>query len=140
MELIIAVSIISFLTAIILPSFSILERAELKKAASELKMTIIYAQNKSIKESKRHYVKFFKEQNVYIVGHEIFKPLDKKINLSDNIEIGQMVFNTPNKIQFTTRGTSGSSGTIYLQSKNFKLKLTVVPGTGRVKIYAIEKR
>lgn len=138
-EFIIVLSIILTIGAFIVPSFNLLERIALKNAATELKMNINYTKTKSVKERKRHWLKIFKDHNLYFVSSDAFEPHEKVIKLSKGIEIEEAVFSTENTIKFTIKGTTGSGGRIYLRSENFRVKITVVPGTGRVKIYEIEK-
>lgn len=137
-ELIIVISIISILGCILVPSFHLLEKATLKKAAIELRMNILYTQRRAIKDNKRYWLRFYNLQNVYTISSSAFSPPHKKIQLSSDIKMEEIVFSTPKEIKYTIKGTTGSGGHLYLKSKNHRVKLTVMPGTGRVKIYEIE--
>lgn len=138
-ELVIVVSIISCLTCIVIPSFHMFERAALKQAALELKMNIQYTQKRAIQDNKKYWLRFYDAQNVYIISSNAFGPHLKKVQLSPEIKMEEIVFATPKEIKFTAKGTTGSGGHLYLKSKNFKVKITVRPGTGRVRIYDIFK-
>ncbi|NLM12259.1 MAG: prepilin-type N-terminal cleavage/methylation domain-containing protein [Epulopiscium sp.] len=138
-ELIIVVSMISLMSCIIVPSFHLLERVALKQAAQELKMNIQYTQKRAIQDNKRHWLRFYDSQNLYIISSNVFDSPLKKIQLSPDIKMKEIVFSTSKEIKFTEKGTTGSGGHLYLQSKNFKVKLTVMPGTGRVKIFEIQR-
>jgi prepilin-type N-terminal cleavage/methylation domain-containing protein len=138
-ELIIVLSIILIIAAIVVPSLHITERYALKAAAMELKSDILYTKTKAVKDSKRYWMKIYKDSNLYFITSDAFGPHHKVVYLNEGIEIEEAVFSTDNTIKFTIKGTTGSGGRICLRSKHFRVKITVVPATGRVKIYSIEK-
>jgi prepilin-type N-terminal cleavage/methylation domain-containing protein len=138
-ELIIVLSIILIVAAIVIPSFHITERYALKASAMELKSDIIYTRTRAVKDSKRCWIKIFKDSNLYYITSDAFGPHHKVVKLREGIEIEEAVFSTTDTIKFTIKGTTGSGGRICLRSKNFRVKITVVPATGRVMIYSIEK-
>lgn len=137
-ELAIVLSIISVVSCMVIPSFSILEKASLKKVATELKMDIIYAQNQAIKNNKKYFVKFLNAQNTYTVSHGSFEPIDKKVQLAPEVKMGEMAFTQNKEISFTPKGTASSSGHIYLKTEHYKVEITISVVTGRVRIHKIE--
>ena len=138
-ELIIVVSILSILLCIVMPSVHLPERVILRNAAQELKMSIRYTQKRAIQDGKKYWLRFYDSQNLYIISSNAFGTPLKRVQLSPDIKMEEIVFSTPKEIKFTVKGTTGSGGHLYLKSKNFKVKITVMPGTGRVKIYEIQK-
>lgn len=138
-ELIIVVSLLSFLSCIVIPSFHLAERAALKQAALELKTNIRYTQKRAIQDNKRYWLRFYDSQNLYTISSNVFGSPLKKIQLSPAIQMKEIVFSTPKEIKFTEKGTTGSGGHLFLKTKNFKVKITVRPGTGRVRIFDIQR-
>ena len=91
----------------------------------------------AIGTGENHYLVFDREQELYlikIVGYPLAKVL-KVVRLEGKLDIMGTSF-PDDSLHFTSLGAPSRGGTINLQDKRNKLyTITVLPATGRVKVY-----
>jgi prepilin-type N-terminal cleavage/methylation domain-containing protein len=137
-ELLVVLIILSLVLAIGQPVFSsALSSAKGRGAVRELVNDLRYAQQMAIGTGENHYLVFDREQELYlikIVGYPLAKVL-KVVRLEGKLDIMGTSF-PDDSLHFTSLGAPSRGGTINLQDKRNKLyTITVLPATGRVKVY-----
>lgn len=141
-EVLIVMLIISITSTLILPNLHIIERNKLKSQAQMLVDDLQYTQRLALNEKSNIYFKLLKSQKSYIIRKAGSAKNIKSVRLLDNINFS---VESRNNIKYTPKGTagnandgvSGSGGTITLKSDNYKIKITVSPVTGKVRMYDI---
>lgn len=144
-EVIIVMLIISILSVLTIPEFRVIERYRLKSQAEMLVKDLRYTQRLAMSQNTNFYFKLLKNDNGYLIrkGNSLTDKT-KIVYMKHNIKFSS---NSQNNIKYTSKGipsnpndgTIGSGGTIYLVSQNYKIKITVMPITGKVKAYDITK-
>lgn len=137
-EFLVVLFILSLVLAIGQPVFSsALSSAKGRGAVRELVNDLRYAQQMAIGTGENHYLVFDREQELYlikIVGYPLAKVL-KVVRLEGKLDIMGTSF-PDDSLHFTSLGAPSRGGTINLQDKRNKLyTITVLPATGRVKVY-----
>ena len=105
--------------------------------ARDIQTLIRQSQDKAYAEQAAYEVSFFTVDDtcVQIRNNKILK----RIIIPRGITIGAVNF-PRNELYFTRKLTPSGGGTIWLYSKSHKINITVLPVTGRVKIYPVTKK
>ncbi len=136
LEVILVISILGIL--LLVPSLkasSALSYRE-RKELSTFKKDIDYARNRAIVESCRYSVFLNFDKNYYIVKkHDRIEIVLKKYEFKSGLKLINTK-NLGNQISFGYSGTPSKAGTVFLEDrKGKKIKITIVPVTGKVNIY-----
>lgn len=142
LETLIVLSIFSIMSLLLIPKLNIIERYALKSQAQMFVSDLKYTQRLAMNENCDYYLKVIKTDKFYFIRKGGTITGNKKIvYMPKNISFSQ---SSTSDIKYTSKGTAGkygtgSGGTINLVSKNYKIKITVSPVTGKIRIYDIEK-
>ena len=112
-----------------------LERTKLQSGARQLESMIRKSQDLAYSQGHTYYVAMFTD------GANLIK----RVRITERMELPQGIqiktCNFPNnRIRFKRALAPNQGGTIYLVSKNHQVRMTVLPVTGRVKIYPTTKK
>jgi len=113
------------------------EKIELMTTANNIQSLIRTAQTTAYGQQRDHFILFSSElgkcthiNSLKTIGKVI---IPKRIKLEKT--------NFPKgKLYFRSKLSPNRGGTIILRSKNYQIKITVLPVTGRVKVYPITKK
>lgn len=136
-ELLIVLVITSVISSFGLSVNRNLDKKQLLVTAKEIQTLIRNAQQVAYGEQSTNIVAFY-----YTLGECTHIQNAKVINtviMPSNIYMGKTNF-TDGKLYFRKHLSPNMGGTIVLYSKRYTVKITVLPVTGRVKIYPIDRR
>jgi type II secretory pathway pseudopilin PulG len=130
--------IISIVSAVAVPRIdTVLESAVKDAAVRELVTDLRYARQMALTEGRIYYIAFNKNMQTYQVS-VAGKPTQiiiKQVVLPDGIRLLDTTF-TDDKFYYNSMGAPSRGGTIeLLDRKNRVISITVLPATGRVRIY-----
>lgn len=111
-------------------------KRELYTAARSVQTLIRLTQDQAYGQQDNHHVSFYTTENrcVQIRDHQIIE----EALIPRGIKLGSTNFPS-GKLYFNGQLTPSRGGSIYMYSRAHKVKITVLPVTGRVKIYPITK-
>ena len=140
-ELVIALSIIAILSGAAIGTVRGLQRRSLQNASMAFQADMRHAQRMALTEGRRWRITFDDVYNRYSVGHvrSVLDTADRPpwIYLPAGVRFSHLPQLTS---EFLPRGTlSGGGFTMYLRSGQYEQRLTVLPVTGRVRIWDIER-
>lgn len=136
-ELLMVLLITSILGGFGLSAYKGIEKIELATTASHIQSLIRTAQAEAHGEEDTHIVAFYS-----ILGECNHIKNAKSINkivLGERVNMNRTNF-TNGKLYFRGKLSPSQGGTIVLNSKIYQVKITILPVTGRVKIYPITKK
>lgn len=115
-----------------------MERMKLSMTANQIQTLIRGAQNRAYQEQNTHTI-YFSQQNKVCRQVQRAKIINE-VKIPKGISIQETTFKA-NKLEFAGKlGPSGGGGTVQLSSKSQALKITVLPVTGRVKVYPLSAK
>lgn len=137
MELLLVLLIIGMLGGFGLSFYKGMEKIELSATANHMQSLIRSAQIKANGEGVTHIVSFYHSQ-----GKCFHLANTKAIDiLAMPSKISMKKTNFPQgKLYFRGKLSPSRGGTIVLDSKSYQSKITVLPVTGRVKVYPVTKK
>lgn len=137
-EIVFVLLIFSIISLLILPKIHLVERYQLKSQAQTLAADLRNAQKLAISKNSSYYFTMMINDNGYNIRKDSMSlGIEKRVYLPKNIKFGE---GSKDTIKYTPKGTLGGAngppaGTIILTSKNYEVKITVIPATGKVKVY-----
>ena len=141
LELVVVLGIIAVLSGATIGTARGLQRRTLHNASLALQSDMRHAQRMALIEGRRWRIAFDDVYHRYSVGHER-SVLDTAaqppwIYLPSGVEFSYLPrLNS----EFLPRGTlSGGGFTIYLRNRQYEQRLTILPVTGRVRVWDVER-
>ena len=148
LELVIVLGIFSILGGTVFSAAQAIQRRNLNNASLTIQADIRRAQRMAVIEGRAWRITFDVEHNRYSVAYlrSAAAVIDTSsecewIYLPSGVEFKRMPVTS---VGFLPRGTlsggvSGSGFTMHLQTRQYAQKLTILPVTGRVRIFDIER-
>ncbi len=136
-ELVLVLLITGILGGLGLSAYKGAERSELMITANHIQSLVRSAQAQAYGEQSTHMIMFEPTYNECIHLHN-----SKTINtvtIPNKITMRKTNF-PDNKLYFRGKLSPNRGGTIVLKSKSYQIEMTVLPVTGRVKIYPMVKQ
>ena len=137
LELILCISIIAIILSIPVFNIDVFLNLKEKKELKEFITDINYARNRAIIESARHSIFLSIDKNFYIIyKHTSSMPkIVKKKEFTHGIQLKSTTVKDK-EIMFSQIGVPSYTGEIILENrKGEKIRITVIPITGKVNIY-----
>ncbi|NLI89554.1 MAG: type II secretion system protein [Epulopiscium sp.] len=112
-------------------------RRQLYSTARDIQTLIRVAQDGAYGEQNVHGINFYpnSQECVHIRNYRIVK----EIKIPNTIKMEPTSFPN-NKLRFSSKLSPSRGGTIKLCSRSHEVRITVLPVTGRVKIYPIQRK
>lgn len=135
-EVILVVSILSFLLSIPVLNTNYLLKFVERKEINELKEDIYYARNRAIVESKIYSVDILVDKNSYaIYTYDTYRKLIKSKKLKGNLKIKYTTIKN-DELMFGYLGIPIETGTIVLiNNRGEEIKIAVTPVTAKINVY-----
>ncbi len=135
-EVILVVSILSFLFSIPVLNTNYLLKFVERKEINELKEDIYYARNRAIVESKIYSVDILVDKNSYaIYTYDTYRKLIKSKKLKGNLKIKYTTIKN-DELMFGYLGIPIETGTIVLiNNRGEEIKIAVTPVTAKINVY-----
>jgi len=137
-ELLVFLLVLSIIFTIAKPGFEVmLEQARVRAILRELVTDVRYAQQMALGEGKIYYVIFDRNSEAYriqVAGNP-FPQVLKQVFFADGIDLSWTSF-PEDRFHFTSLGAPSGGGTVtIMDSRGNVYRITVLPATGRVRIY-----
>jgi len=143
-ELLVVVAIISVLIFLISVSTATpMDRSILESAANMIAQDIRLTQQLAVSNGSTYFFEIHTKDNYYQIRSQPVETAYKKEYLHDGISISTIGFESLytdstrkdlKTLRYTPAGTPGTTGTITLKKGNWVKQITVMVGTGRVKV------
>jgi prepilin-type N-terminal cleavage/methylation domain-containing protein len=135
-EVILVVSILSFLFSIPVLNTNYLLKFVERKEINELKEDIYYSRNRAIVESKIYSVDILVDKNSYaIYTYDTYRKLIKSKKLKGNLKIKYTTIKN-DELMFGYLGIPIETGTIVLtNNRGEEIKIAVTPVTAKINVY-----
>lgn len=136
-ELLLVFLVAAILIHTSLYTYSQIGRRQLSRSAREIQTLIRIAQDRAYQEQSAHSIIFYNQTSRCVHVQDIYAI--KEIKMPGTITMNKTNFPS-GRLRFTGKLRPNRGGTIQLSSKSHQVRITVLPVTGRVKIYPVTRK